>query len=89
MQSKLKPCPFCGGKAELRTASAYKTDFWVVKCSVCKAQTCRIYLDEPTFIPKYLAKPKEKISYTNKQAQEIAINLWNARKEPEDEEKAN
>ena len=35
MTEILKPCPFCGGEAEL--SSGY--DCYFVSCSLCKAQT--------------------------------------------------
>lgn len=39
MTEKLKPCPFCGGEAELRTIGklAY------VECSICHCQTDGVY----------------------------------------------
>lgn len=36
MQSELKPCPFCGGKAELRSWD-WPYERHQVRCSVCKA----------------------------------------------------
>lgn len=34
----LKPCPFCGGKAEL-TESFYQTPVWRVVCHKCEIAT--------------------------------------------------
>ena len=47
-EEKLKPCPFCGGKAELYESEAYnlKTEVkeknirWFVMCKQCTALTC-------------------------------------------------
>ena len=32
MSKKLKPCPFCGGKAEILN---YSEDEWLVHCVIC------------------------------------------------------
>lgn len=71
----LKPCPFCGGKAEIKKATAliygalsseiyhqYK-----VHCTNCYAETI------------YYSKP-EKLSI---EAKQDAINAWNKRTQPE------
>ena len=47
-RDELKPCPFCGGKAELYESEAYnlKTETkeknirWFVMCEQCTALTC-------------------------------------------------
>ena len=36
MINELKPCPFCGGKAEIKTAAS-KICSWV-KCTVCGSE---------------------------------------------------
>lgn len=44
MSYELKPCPFCGGVAELR---AYTTsyDTWRVRCTRCGAETKTVSAD--------------------------------------------
>ena len=37
--NKLKPCPFCGGKAEFQQF-AHPKNFYKVQCSVCYCGTC-------------------------------------------------
>ena len=38
---ELKPCPFCGGKAELRTYQAYREGkSWTVRCKKMCVVTC-------------------------------------------------
>ena len=36
--TELKPCPFCGGKATLRTGVLFRTEAFV-KCNTCKCRT--------------------------------------------------
>lgn len=40
MREKLKPCPFCGGKAELWKGRL--NDGYAIRCSMCKSRT-KIY----------------------------------------------
>lgn len=48
MNEELKPCPFCGGKAELYESEAYNLKKetkeerirWFVMCGKCTALTC-------------------------------------------------
>lgn len=35
MGEQLKPCPFCGGKAEIINADECGPDAWTVHCTVC------------------------------------------------------
>ena len=40
---KLKPCPFCGGEAELGTFSTNSDDKFLVECSNCGVATLLYY----------------------------------------------
>lgn len=45
--AKLKPCPFCGGKAEIVYRTNYSAHkFYRTECSECDARTAS-YEDEP------------------------------------------
>ncbi len=50
MNVKLKPCPFCGGKAEvLNGCTCYEPDDYWISCKKCEAET-RIYDSEAAAI---------------------------------------
>lgn len=38
--TKLKPCPFCGGKAEFDNIGDHGEDFFMVCCDDCGASAC-------------------------------------------------
>lgn len=42
MSEKLKPCPFCGGYAEVLPCAVVfeSVEYWFVKCSECEARSC-------------------------------------------------
>ena len=42
MTEKLKPCPFCGGDAEVLPCAVVfeSVEYWFVKCSECEARSC-------------------------------------------------
>lgn len=43
---KLKPCPFCGGEANLYSAGLTITKIYAVACMKCKVQYPPIFADE-------------------------------------------
>ena len=72
----LKPCPFCGGEAELRDGHIYLTDTKIVTCKRCFARTSPVSIDHPSFNANGL---DESTRYTPEQAAEIACAKWNRR----------
>ncbi len=72
----LKPCPFCGGEAEMRKAYGY-IDGWCVRCSQCKMTTLPILIDQPRIT--YADGTDETTRYTSEQAATIAAAAWNRR----------
>ena len=69
----LKPCPFCGGEAELFTARTENYGYWpcavAVRCTVCRTRT-QSFSDE-----NHVIGP-EKIKIT---AEKYASAMWNRR----------
>lgn len=43
---KLKLCPFCGGKAEIKYVNAGRIEAFKVKCTMCRAES-NLYRIEP------------------------------------------
>lgn len=74
---ELKPCPFCGGVAELREVHAYLTEGWRVQCESCKNCTMPTWIDQP--LMNGTGSPDESTRYTSDQAAQIAAEKWNRR----------
>lgn len=74
---KLKPCPFCGGEAEMKPTSIYMSKARVVVCKECGLRTKLIFINTPCMNGK--GKPDERTRYTEEQAEKIAAELWNRR----------
>lgn len=65
MTKKLKPCPFCGGEAQL--TDDFSDYSFIVRCSLCGAET-------QTVIMGLDDVPDDEII-----AQNLAIEAWNRR----------
>lgn len=82
---KIKPCPFCGGEAELRkkdngfyTRDNMLTADFMVGCAKCDMHT-------PRFTTKVCIKDDGKINIISNGA-ELAIAAWNRREGLQDEQ---
>lgn len=64
MQNKLRPCPFCGGKAELRFYQHHSTKSWSVRCKNMCIVTCGHKDDKGRWRPTLMRE---------------AIETWNRR----------
>ena len=42
INAQLKPCPFCGGYANLLRGSEFSNDYWYVTCGRCLAETRKV-----------------------------------------------
>lgn len=55
-ETELKPCPFCGGKPNLRSYS--KSRNWIVFCSKCETET-QVYESEQEAVKAWNSRPIE------------------------------
>ena len=76
--AELKPCPFCGGEAELKDGRVYVATTVRCKCKKCLASTEVVYIDHPS-IDVNTGKLNENTRYTEWQAKQKAIDAWNRR----------
>lgn len=78
--AELKPCPFCGGEAEVRLGNIYTSKVVKVRCTSCFCSTDFVFIDHPELNPK-TGKLKEETRYSEPQAGLIAMAMWNRRAE--------
>ena len=69
---ELMPCPFCGGKAEIRDCLCYLDNAVLIRCSKCFVKTEKILIDHPSYTIDGL---DESTRYTREQAIEKALKL--------------
>lgn len=79
--TKLKPCPFCGGEAETIENNHY-TDVWSVMCKNCFAESDRYHTEESAIEAWNTRKPMERIveqleEQQNKNRYENHHDDWN------------
>lgn len=88
MENKLKPCPFCGGKARFITKSNKSSYtgvgfYYIIACSMCnctpiqKEQDMNFFLDE---------NGEVKITEGSEVFKQNMIDTWNTRTEVKDGE---
>lgn len=75
-EKNLRPCPFCGGEAELKKGSVYLDDSFRVICTKCGVRTVPVLIDHPKMTCNGL---DESTRLTEEQAAEVVRTKWNAR----------
>lgn len=75
--AELKPCPFCGGEAEIAYGNIYISRVVSVRCTKCRAKTNFVWIDHPNM--SYTGGLDESTRYTEQQAENRAIEAWNRR----------
>lgn len=79
-ETELKPCPFCGGDAEVREAYVYLDAAVLIRCSNCFVKTEKVLVNHPKL--KYDGLD-ESTRYTKEQAIQKAAEVWNRRSDNE------
>ena len=74
----LKPCPFCGGKAEVIKTHVYLDEARRIGCARCHVVTPAVLINHPAYKGEGL---DEDTRYTRDQAVAKAAQVWNRRVE--------
>jgi Lar family restriction alleviation protein len=72
-KTELKPCPFCGGTAEIKSGKAYYVDCFYTHCTMCGVSTPKIPVNH-----LFHTKGKD-VRFTEEQAKARTANDWNRR----------
>ena len=75
---ELKPCPFCGGKADIKHANIFMDEAYYVKCGSCYAMTKRFLVDHPRLVAS-TGELDEDTRYDALTAIKKAAEAWNRR----------
>ena len=74
-ETELKPCPFCGGKAEIKYGNAY-----YIKCVQAHCTKCGVAMPKVPINHLIYTAGKE-VRLTEEQAKEKTAREWNRRTE--------
>ena len=76
---KLKPCPFCGGAAEIVECNVYLDKARRVRCTHCGVSTPPVLVDHPAYTADSSPYLDESTRYSAEQASEKVAERWNRR----------
>ena len=79
-KTELKPCPFCGGKAEIKNGYVY-----YIKCVQAHCTECGAYMPKVPINHLIYTKGKS-VRLTEEQAKMKTANEWNRRADNEQRE---
>lgn len=73
IKTELKPCPFCGGKAEIRRGKIYLVDSVQAHCTECSVAMPKVPINH------LLYTQGKEVRLTEEQAMQKTANAWNRR----------
>ena len=76
---ELKPCPCCGGAAEIVRGETFGVRRRSVRCTECGLETQKVFVDKPAITSKSYPHVDESTRYTEQEATQITVELWNRR----------
>ena len=79
-ETELKPCPFCGGKAERKRCKAYYIDADYAHCTKCGATMPKVPINH------FFYTQGKEVRLTEEQAMQKTANEWNRRTNNEQRE---
>ena len=79
MNFVLKNCPCCGSKAEIVRGETFGVQRRSVRCTECRLESQKIFVDKPLITVKSYPHPDESTRYTDYEATRITVDLWNKR----------
>lgn len=72
-ETELKPCPFCGGKAEIKRGKIYLDDYVQAHCTKCGASIPKTLIDHLVYICG------KHVRFSEEHAIKKTTNDWNRR----------
>lgn len=79
-ETELKPCPFCGGEAEIKKGKINLDDYVQVHCTKCGASIPKTLIDHLTYICG------KQVRFSEENAIARVTNIWNRRADDEQRE---
>lgn len=70
----LKPCPFCGGEAEIRKNTLWGREYYMIKCTRCHCSTNKLFTGFA-----FCFDGQANVDVSDNQAKRKACANWNKR----------
>lgn len=75
----ISSCPCCAGAAEIVKGETFGVQWRSVRCTECGLESQKIYVDKPAITVKSYPHADESTRYTEEEATQITVDLWNRR----------
>lgn len=83
--NNIASCPCCAGAAEIVKGETFGVQWRSVRCTECGLESQRIYVDKPALTVESYPHLDESTRYTEEEATQITVDLWNRRVDLKDE----